>query len=186
LFGIVQGGVFPDLRRSSVQFLTELDFHGYAIGGLSVGETKAEMHAILDVVTPALPHDKPRYLMGVGAPEDLVNGVKRGIDIFDCVLPTRLGRNGAALVRGGRLNLRNARYSRDAAPIEMGCTCYACGHFSRAYLRHLVKSNEILGHHLISLHNVHYLVNLAREMRDAIVEGTFATFAVGFLATYPG
>ncbi len=182
LFGIVQGGVFPDLRAESARFLTELDFPGYAIGGLSVGESKTEMHAALDVVTPLLPAGKPRYLMGVGMPDDLVNGVMRGVDIFDCVLPTRLGRNGAALVQGGRLNLRNAQYARDPGPIAADCTCYACQRFSRAYLRHLTKSNEILGHHLISLHNVHYLLELSRSMREAIIAGDFASFARGFLA----
>jgi queuine tRNA-ribosyltransferase len=181
LFGIVQGGIFPDLRADSARFLTELDFPGYAIGGLSVGESKAEMHAALETVTPLLPTDKPRYLMGVGMPEDLVNGVKRGVDLFDCVLPTRLGRNGAALVRGGRLNLRNARFARDAAPIAEDCLCYACQSFSRAYLRHLTKSNEILGHHLISLHNVHFLLDLARRMREAIIAENFASFAADFL-----
>jgi len=186
LFGIVQGGVFADLRARSARFLRDLDFPGYAIGGLSVGESKAEMHGMLDVVTPLLPADKPRYLMGVGAPEDLVNGVMRGVDIFDCVLPTRLGRNGAALIWGGRINLRNAKFARDPAPISDGCSCYACEHFSRAYLRHLTRSNEILGHHLISLHNVYFLVNLARQMREAIIGGTFAGFAAEFLTAYPG
>jgi len=173
LFGITQGGVFPDLREQSAHFLTALDLPGYAIGGLSVGESKAEMSAMLEVVTPLLPADKPRYLMGVGAPEDLVNGVMRGVDMFDCVLPTRLGRNGAALTSGGRINLRNAQYAHDPAPIAEDCACYTCQHFSRAYLRHLTRSNEILGHHLISLHNVHLLVNLARRMREAIIAGRF-------------
>ena len=182
LFGIVQGGVFLDLREESARFLTELDFPGYAIGGLSVGESKADMHAALEAVTPRLPAGKPRYLMGVGMPEDLVNGVMRGVDIFDCVLPTRLGRNGAALVLGGRLNLRNARYARDPNPIADDCSCYACQRFSRAYLRHLTKSNEIVGHHLISLHNVHFLLDLARRMREAILAGAFAGFATKYLA----
>jgi queuine tRNA-ribosyltransferase len=185
LFGIVQGGVFPDLRAQSAAFLTGLDFPGYAIGGLSVGESKAEMHAMLDIVLPLLPADKPRYLMGVGAPEDLVNSVLRGVDIFDCVLPTRLGRNGSALVHGGRINLRNARYGEDPSPIDPACGCYACRHFSRAYLRHLTRSNEILGHHLISLHNVFFLVDLARRMRASILGGAFAPLAAGFLSAYP-
>jgi queuine tRNA-ribosyltransferase len=185
LFGIVQGGIFPDLRAESAAFLTGLDFPGYAIGGLSVGESKAEMYAMLDVVLPRLPADKPRYLMGVGAPEDLVNSVLRGVDIFDCVLPTRLGRNGAALVHGGRINLRNAQYGEDPSPIDPACGCYACRHFSRAYLRHLTRSNEILGHHLISLHNVFFLVELARRMRASILDGAFASLAAGFLYAYP-
>ena len=185
LFGIVQGGIFPDLRTASAEFLTGLDFPGYAIGGLSVGESKEEMHAMLDVVLPLLPETKPRYLMGVGAPEDLVNAVLRGVDIFDCVLPTRLGRNGAALVRGGRLNLRNARYAQDPSPIDPQCDCYTCRHFGRAYLRHLALSNEILGHHLISLHNVYFLVDLARQMQASILAGTFVPFAADYLAAYP-
>ncbi len=185
LFGIVQGGVFPDLREHSARFLTGLGFPGYAIGGLSVGETKAEMLETLDAVMPFLPADKPRYLMGVGASEDLVNSVMRGVDMFDCVLPTRLGRNGAALVRGGRINLRNAQYARDPRPIDDACDCYTCSHFGRAYLRHLTQANEILGHHLISLHNVFFLVNLVRLMREAIMGGTFARFTREFLTHYP-
>ncbi len=137
LFGIVQGGKFQDLRVASAQFLMDLDLPGYAIGGLAVGETKPEMHQVLDWLDPVLPKDKPRYLMGVGAPEDLVNGVLRGIDIFDCVLPTRLARHGSAFVKGGRLNLRNKQFERDSAPITSDCGCYTCTHFSRAYLRNL-------------------------------------------------
>jgi len=140
---------------------------------------------MLEVVLPLLPADKPRYLMGVGAPEDLVNAVMRGVDMFDCVLPTRLGRNGAALVRGGRINLRNAKHARDPRPIEEACECYACRHFSRAYLRHLTRANEILGHHLISLHNVFFLVNLVQRMRQAILDGNFAALAADFLTAYP-
>jgi queuine tRNA-ribosyltransferase len=164
--------------------MTELDFAGYAIGGLSVGETTEEMYAVLDRVVPLLPTDKPRYLMGVGTPEDLVNGVTRGVDLFDCVLPTRIGRNGAALVTGGRINLRNARFTGDPSPIASDCACYACQHFSRAYLRHLTRANEILGHHLISLHNVHFLVNLVRRIRESIIAGSFAAFADEFLAIH--
>lgn len=184
LFGIVQGGVFPDLRIKSAQFLAELDLPGYAIGGLSVGESKEDMHSMLELVLPLLPDDKPRYLMGVGMPEDLVNGIMRGVDIFDCVLPTRLGRNGAALTGGGRINLRNAGFARDPAPIMETCDCYTCQNFSRAYLRHLTHSNEILGHHLISLHNVHFLVDLTRQMRDAIIAGDFSAFASRFLGCF--
>lgn len=178
LFGIVQGGIFPDLRTQSAQFLMDLDFPGYAIGGLSVGETKEDMNAMLEVVTPILPPNKPRYLMGVGMPEDLVAGVKRGIDMFDCVLPTRLGRNGAALCQGDRINLRNAQYARDPSPIAEGCGCYTCQNFSRAYLRHLVMANEILGHQLLTIHNIYYLETITREMRKALVDGSFATYAI--------
>ncbi|MDW8325425.1 MAG: tRNA guanosine(34) transglycosylase Tgt [Anaerolineales bacterium] len=184
LFGIVQGGIFPDLREESARTLTALDFPGYAVGGLAVGETKEQMHATLDVVEPLLPADKPRYLMGVGSPEDLVNGVARGMDMFDCVLPTRLARNGAALTRAGRLNLNNAAFARDPLPVEPGCTCYCCAHFTRAYVRHLVVSKEILGAVLLTLHNVHLLLTLMREMRNAILNNTFADYAAGFLAAY--
>ncbi|MBK8903046.1 MAG: tRNA guanosine(34) transglycosylase Tgt [Anaerolineaceae bacterium] len=184
LFGIVQGGVFADLREESGRFVTSLDLPGYAIGGLAVGETKPQMHAVLDVLHPILPPNKPRYLMGVGAPEDLVNGVMRGVDIFDCVLPTRLARHGSAFVLGGRMNLRNAQFSRDPAPIDPACTCYTCRHFSRAYLRHLVKANEILGHMLLSTHNLHFLINLMQQMREAVRQGALAQFAADFLNHY--
>jgi len=176
LFGIVQGGVFPDLREQSARFLTGLGFDGYAIGGLSVGETKAEMHAALEVVDPVLPPDRPRYLMGVGTPEDLVECVARGVDMFDCVFPTRLGRNGGALTRTGRLNLRNARFADDPGPLEPGCTCYACTHFSRAYIRHLTRTNEILGHHLLTLHNLHLMLTMAREIRESVLAGRFQAY----------
>jgi queuine tRNA-ribosyltransferase len=185
LFGIVQGGIFSDLRRESAQFLMGLDLPGYAIGGLAVGESKADMYATLDAMNPVLPKDKPRYLMGVGAPEDVVNGVLRGVDIFDCVLPTRIARNGAALVKGGRINLRNAQFQHDPAPIDETCGCYACSNFSRAYVRHLVKANEILGHILLTTHNVHFLLDLVRQMRAAIHQGELAAFAADFLSHYP-
>ncbi|MEP7284463.1 MAG: tRNA guanosine(34) transglycosylase Tgt [Chloroflexota bacterium] len=184
LFGIVQGGIFPDLRAESAQILTALDLPGYAIGGLAVGETKPQMLATLDQTVPLLPSNKPRYLMGVGSPEDLVNGVSRGIDIFDCVLPTRVARNGSALTRHGRLNMRNLQYATDSAPIEDGCTCYACTNFSRAYVRHLVKAGEILAHQLLSLHNLHVLLTLMREMRAAIIDGTLPAYVDEFLASY--
>jgi queuine tRNA-ribosyltransferase len=185
LFGIVQGGIFRDLREASARFLADLDLPGYAVGGLAVGESKAEMHQALEWVEPILPADKPRYLMGVGAPEDLVNGVLRGIDLFDCVLPTRLARHGSAFVPGGRLNVRNARYKRDPAPLLADCTCYTCRTFSRAYLRHLVQADELLAHTLLSLHNVHFLVDLMRQIREALAEGRFGRFAARFLALYP-
>ncbi len=184
LFGIVQGGVFRDLREVSARFLLDLDLPGYAVGGLAVGETKAEMHAVLEWLHPILPSGKPRYLMGVGAPEDLVNGVLRGIDIFDCVLPTRIARNGAALVLGGRINLRNAKYTADPAPIDPACDCYTCAHFSRAYLRHLVKADEILASILLTTHNLHFLLRLMDDLRKAIRKGTLADFAGEFLSSY--
>ena len=188
LFGIVQGGVFPDLREQSARFLTAVGFDGYAIGGLSVGETKEQMHEALEVIDPVLPADRPRYLMGVGTPADLVECVARGVDMFDCVLPTRMARNGGALVRSagldpskpGRLNLRNARFADDSAPLEPGCTCYTCTHFSRAYLRHLVLANEILGHHLLTLHNLHLMLTMARELREAIFAGRFQAYREAF------
>jgi queuine tRNA-ribosyltransferase len=174
LFGIVQGGVHPDLRQQSAEFVASVDTPGIAIGGLSVGETKAEMHAALEVVTPLLPEDKPRYLMGVGTPEDLVNGVARGIDIFDCVLPTRLGRNNAAMLRrGGRLNLKNAPFAKDSNPIDGNCSCYTCRTFTRAYIRHLIVAGEMLAATLLSIHNLHTLIHLAKDMRAAIIAGTF-------------
>ncbi|MCZ2113030.1 MAG: tRNA guanosine(34) transglycosylase Tgt [Anaerolineae bacterium] len=183
LFGIVQGGAFPDLRQESARFLIPFDLPGYAIGGLAVGETKAEMHAVLDSLHPVLPADKPRYLMGVGAPEDLVNGVMRGVDIFDCVLPTRIARNGSALVLGGCL--RNAQYATDPSPIDPNCDCYACTHFSRAYIRHLVNANEILASILLSTHNLHFLLRLMDDLRNAIRKGTLTEFGMAFLAHYP-
>ncbi|HIP87648.1 MAG TPA: tRNA guanosine(34) transglycosylase Tgt [Anaerolineales bacterium] len=180
LFGIVQGGVFLDLREQSARFLTDLGFDGYAIGGLSVGETKEQMHAVLELLDGLLPADRPRYLMGVGTPEDLVECVARGVDMFDCVLPTRMGRNGSALTRTGRLNLRNARFADDPAPLEEGCSCYTCTHFSRAYLRHLVVANEILGLHLLTLHNLHLMLTIARELREAILQGRFEDYRAAF------
>ncbi|MBI3764509.1 MAG: tRNA guanosine(34) transglycosylase Tgt [Chloroflexi bacterium] len=180
LFGIVQGGAFADLRQQSAAFIGGLGFPGNAIGGLSVGETKEQMNAMLEVVDRALPEDRPRYLMGAGMPEDLVNGVMRGVDIFDCVLPTRLARNDAALTRAGRLNMRNAQFTRDESPVELGCDCYCCANFSRAYVRHLILAGEMLAATLLSIHNIHMLVTLAREMREAIIAGTFAQFVEAF------
>ncbi|MFW6184684.1 MAG: tRNA guanosine(34) transglycosylase Tgt [Chloroflexota bacterium] len=184
LFGIVQGGVFRDLRERSARFLLDLDFPGYAIGGLAVGETKAQMHAVLQWLDPILPAHKPRYLMGVGTPPDLVNCVLRGVDIFDCVLPTRLARHGSAWIKGERLNLRNARFKDDPEPLDPECTCYACRHFSRAYLNHLVRANEILGHILLSTHNVNFLIALAGDIRQTILRGEFSAFARAYLSHY--
>jgi queuine tRNA-ribosyltransferase len=182
LFGIVQGGIFPDLREASARFLMDLEFPGYAIGGLSVGESKDDMYSVLDTLDPILPSDKPRYLMGVGTAEDLVNGVLRGVDIFDCVLPTRLARHGTAMVAGGRLNLNNASHTGDAAPLDGNCDCYTCRHFSRAYLRHLVKGNEILAHVLLSTHNLFFLLDLSRGLRQAILAGRLKAFVSDFFA----
>jgi len=185
LFGIVQGGVFPDLRRASAEVIAGLDFPGYGIGGLSVGESKEEMHRMLDVTVPCLPEDRPRHLLGVGSPEDLFEGVARGVDMFDCVLPTRMARNGAVLTSVGRINLRNACYGDDPAPIAEDCVCYTCQNFSRAYLRHLIKAGEILGLHLTTLHNLHFTLDLMRRIREAILAGTFSTLHQEFLAAYP-
>jgi len=184
LFGIVQGGIFPDLREQSSAYISSLGFPGHAIGGLSVGETKAEMHAMLEVVDGILPEEKPRYLMGVGSPEDLINGIRRGIDIFDCVLPTRLARHSAAMTRTGRLNLMNAAFARDKRPIEEGCACYTCRTFTRAYLRHLIQAKEILASTLLSIHNLSVLLQLVRDARQAILEGRYEAFACEFLAAY--
>lgn len=184
LFGIVQGGIFEDLRAKSARFLVELDFPGYAIGGLAVGETKSQMYTVLDWMHPLLPAGKPRYLMGVGAAEDLVNAVLRGIDMFDCVLPTRLARHGSAMVRGGRLNLRNTRFADDDRPVAANCVCYTCTHFSRAYLNHLVKAREIAAHILLTTHNIHFLLTLMRDLRQAIFDGTAVDFASDFLTAY--
>lgn len=184
LFGIVQGGIFPDLRQASAQFLTALDFTGYAIGGLAVGETKEQMYATLDETCPALPLHKPRYLMGVGAPEDIVEAVYRGVDMFDCVLPTRIARNGALLTLDGRVNIRNAQYAEDPRPVQEDCTCYTCRTFSRAYLRHLYKAGEITGLRLGTIHNVHFMLEFMRQIRTAIAANTFADFRATFLARY--
>lgn len=184
LFGIVQGGVYPDLRRESATFLANLGFAGYGIGGLSVGEPKDVMYSVLEETVRAMPDDKPRYLMGVGSPEDLFECVARGVDMFDCVLPTRIARNGALFTREGRLNIRNARYIEDSGPVEEGCRCYTCRHFSRAYLRHLIKADEVLGLRLTTIHNLHFLLQLAREIRGAIAEGTFPSLLSRFREHY--
>ncbi len=184
LFGIVQGGVFPDLRERSAEWIAARDFTGHAIGGLSVGETKTEMHAMIEVVNRILPAGKPRYLMGVGSPEDLVNAIARGIDIFDCVLPTRLARHQSAMTLTGRINLLNAAHASESDPIDPTCGCYACRNFSRAYLRHLLVAREILASTLISIHNLYTLINLVKMCRQAIIEQRFESFAAQFLANY--
>jgi queuine tRNA-ribosyltransferase len=184
LFGVLQGGTFADLREESARYFTSLDYPGYAIGGLSVGEPKEVMHQLIELTIPLLPEDKPRHLLGVGSPEDLFEGVARGIDIFDCALPTRVARNGTFLTRQGRINMRNARYKEDPAPVEEGCRCYTCQHFSRAYLRHLVMAKEILGLRLATLHNLYFMLNLMEEIRKAILEGSFAELRELFIASY--
>ena len=186
LFGIVQGGVNPDLRLESAKFISALDTPGIAIGGLSVGETKKDMYATLDVVTPALPEHKPRYLMGVGTPEDLIEGVRRGVDIFDCVLPTRLARHHAAFSPEGRLNLKNATFKRDERPIDETCTCYTCQTFTRAYIRHLVVAKELLAGTLLSIHNLHALIHLVKDMRVAVLDGTFEEKVPAWLKRWAG
>ena len=165
--------------------MRQLDLPGYAIGGLSVGELKEEMHAVLELVDGLLPEDKPRYLMGVGTPEDLVNGVLRGIDIFDCVLPTRLARHNAAMTRTGRLNLVNSAFSRDFTPIESGCQCYTCQNFSRAYLRHLIIAKEMLSATLLSIHNLSTMLQLSRDLRQAVIENRLERFAADFFRASP-
>jgi len=182
LFGIVQGGVFSDLRAESAREISAMGFPGHAIGGLSVGESKADMYRTIAEVNSILPADKPRYLMGVGTVEDLIEGVRRGVDIFDCVLPTRLARHNSAMSMRGRLNLMNAGYARDERPIDPDCACYTCRHFSRAYLRHLVNAKEMLAAALLSIHNLHTLVQLAEDMRAAILDKHFEQFAQDKLA----
>lgn len=171
LFGIQQGGVFEDLRGKSSAALTQLDFPGYAIGGLAVGETKQQMYATLDYCVPMLPENKPRYLMGVGAPDDLAQAVLRGVDMFDCVLPTRIARHGAVFTLDGTVNMGNLIHARDEQPIDPTCDCYTCRHFTRAYIRHLVKAKELLAHTLLSIHNLRFLIRHMEAMRAAILEG---------------
>jgi queuine tRNA-ribosyltransferase len=180
LFGIVQGGMFEDLRDESAAALTALGFDGYAIGGLSVGEPKDEMLRVLAYVAPRLPDDKPRYLMGVGTPEDIVAGVAAGVDLFDCGMPTRHARNGWLFTRFGDLRIRNAVHRHDTAPLDATCACYTCRHFSRAYLHHLQRVNEILGAELATIHNLHYYLDFTREMREAIAAGGFEAWRAAF------
>jgi queuine tRNA-ribosyltransferase len=184
LFGICQGGMFADLRRESAAFVAQSGTPGCAIGGLSVGEEKALMWAMLDASVAELPADKPRYLMGVGSPEDLVEGVRRGVDMFDCVLATRLGRNGALWTPAGRVNIRNARFARDFGPVDPDCDCETCRAFSAAYLHHLFKAEEMLGYRLASVHNIRFLTRLMISARAAIAAGAYDAFADGFLARY--
>jgi queuine tRNA-ribosyltransferase len=182
LFGIVQGGMFENLRQESLDALVEMDFPGYAVGGVSVGEPKEEMQRIMAHTPHRLPAHKPRYLMGVGTPEDLVEGVASGVDMFDCVMPTRNARNGHMFTRFGDLKIRNARYKSEEAPVDATCTCYTCRNFSRAYMHHLDRCGEMLGPMLSSIHNLHYYLNLMQEVRDALDAGRFGEFVTQFRA----
>ena len=182
LFGIVQGGMFENLRDVSLAGLKDLDLPGYAIGGLSVGEPKADMLRVLDHIAHQLPDNKPRYLMGVGTPEDLVEGVSRGVDMFDCVMPTRNARNGWLFTRFGDVKIRNAKYRDDTRPLDPSCACHTCSNFSRAYLHHLQRANEITGARLNTLHNLHFYLTIMQEMREAIAEGRFDAWRAQFAA----
>lgn len=184
LFGIVQGGMYKDLREQSAKEIIELDFPGYAIGGLSVGEPKKLMYEVLDYTTPLLPEDKARYLMGVGSPDDLIEGVIRGVDMFDCVLPTRIARNGTAMTTNGKVVVRNAAYAEDFTPLDHECSCYTCKNYTRAYIRHLVKTNEILGSRLITIHNLYFLLKLMENVRDAIMKDRLLDFREEFYLKY--
>jgi len=184
LFGIVQGGLFESLRERSVTQVLELDFDGYSIGGLSVGESKSDMYNIVDFTTELLPTELPRYLMGVGSPEDLIECVARGIDMFDCVLPTRIARNGALFVESGRINITNARFKNCGSPIEEACTCYTCSNFSMGYLNHLFKTKELLGYRLATIHNLHFLLRLMDAIRISILENDFHAFRTDFIKRF--
>jgi len=184
LFGIIQGGMHKDLRKESAEQIIDIDFPGYAIGGLSVGEPKDIMFDILDYTTEIMPQNKPRYLMGVGTPLDLINGVSMGVDMFDCVMPTRNGRNGTVFTSQGRINIKNAQFKRDPKPIDENCDCYACKNYSRAYIRHLYKSREILALRLNTYHNLYFYLNLMKRMRRAILENRFEEFKNNFVENY--
>jgi queuine tRNA-ribosyltransferase len=184
LFGIIQGATFEDLRKASAQAIVDLDFDGYAVGGVSVGEPEEEMMRAVESSEPFLPKDKPRYAMGLGTPPQLLEMIARGIDMFDCVLPTRLARNRTAFTSAGTINLKNAEFALDKGPIEEGCQCSTCREFARGYIRHLVKSEEILGLRLISLHNLHFYLDLMRQARATIENGSFDQFRKGFVANY--
>jgi queuine tRNA-ribosyltransferase len=184
LFGIVQGGGYKDLRLQHARDLTSMDFSGYSIGGLSVGETHEEMYEVLDYLTPELPEDKTRYLMGVGTPAALIESVIRGVDIFDCVLPTRIARNGAAMTSQGRVVIKNAKFARDWSPLDPKCDCDTCQNYSKGYLRHLIKTNEILGMRLLSIHNLRFLIRLMEQVREAIREDNLLEFKEAFFEEY--
>lgn len=184
LFGIVQGGMYRELREQSAAEIIALDFPGYAIGGLSVGEPKELMYEVLDYTAPLLPKDKPRYLMGVGSPDDLLEGVIRGVDMFDCVLPTRIARNGTAMTSQGKVVIKNAKYFDDFSPLDPECDCYTCKNYTKAYLRHLYKANEILSSRLMSTHNLHFLIRLMKDVRQAIMEDRLLDFKAEFYQKY--
>ncbi|NLD48482.1 MAG: tRNA guanosine(34) transglycosylase Tgt, partial [Clostridiaceae bacterium] len=184
LFGIVQGGMYRDLREQSANELLELDFPGYAIGGLSVGEPAEDMYAMLECTVPLLPSDKPRYLMGVGSPDYLIEGSIRGIDMFDCVLPTRIGRNGTTITSSGKIIIRDAAYARDYTSLDPECDCYTCRNFTRAYIRHLIKAGEVLGIRLTAWHNLRFLINLMKNVRQAIMEDRLGDFRNEFFAKF--
>ena len=184
LFGIVQGGLYPDLREESLERTVEIGFPGYAVGGLSVGEPRDEMLETLSITAPKLPADKPRYFMGIGDPVGILEVIALGVDMFDCVLPTRLARHGAALTPDGRLNLKNAAYRQDLGPLDPGCPCEACTSFSRAYLAHLVRENELLGHRLLTLHIVRFTVDRCRRAREEIVAGHYEEWARAWISRY--
>lgn len=186
LFGIVQGGMYKDLREQSAREITAIDLPGYAIGGLSVGEPKEMMYEVLDYTVPLLPEDKPRYLMGVGSPDDLLEGVLRGIDMFDCVLPTRIARNGTAMTSQGKVVVRNASYAEDFTSLDPDCDCYTCRNYTKAYLRHLIKCNEILGARLLTIHNLHFLLKLMENVREAIKEDRLLDYKKDFFEKYYG
>ena len=184
LFPIVQGNIYPDLRLECAKDCAPYARCGIAIGGLSVGEEKCVMYEMLDILNPVLPHNQPRYLMGVGSPDCLIEGFARGVDMMDCVLPTRIARNGTAFVREGKLVVKNGKYKADYRPIEEGCDCYACKHYTRSYIRHLINAGEMLGATLISIHNLHFLTHLAAEARQAILEDRFPEFKDNFLSKF--
>lgn len=186
LFGIVQGGMYKELREQSAREITAIDLPGYAIGGLSVGEPKEMMYEVLDYTVPLLPEDKPRYLMGVGSPDDLLEGVLRGIDMFDCVLPTRIARNGTAMTSQGKVVVRNASYAEDFTSLDPECDCYTCRNYTKAYLRHLIKCNEILGARLLTIHNLHFLLKLMENVREAIREDRLLDYKKDFFEKYYG
>jgi queuine tRNA-ribosyltransferase len=186
LFGIVQGGVYLDLRCAAAQSLVSLDLPGYAIGGVSVGEPVELIHQIVEATVPYLPADKPRYLMGVGTYREMARAIASGVDLFDCVIPTRLGRHGAALVQGERWNLKNARFREDFTPLDANCPCYGCQNFTRAYLSHLVRCKEVLGYMLLSLHNVTELIRFTQRIREAILSDRFTTEFAQWLDTESG
>ena len=186
LFGITQGGMYPELRKESAETLIEIGFDGYAIGGLSVGESKQQMHDMTEATVAHLPDEQPVYLMGVGTPEDLVEGVWRGVDMFDCVMPTRNARNGTLFTSSGKVVIKNSRHREDQAPVDKWCGCYTCSNYSRAYLRHLFVSREILAYHLNTIHNLYYYLNLMQEIREAIEKDSFASFRNDFYGRLEG